>query len=479
MEEPKNNPDSKGQCPLAGFGAEPQSIIRQSLSPFDPLFDAFHEAGFELYAVGGCVRDWVLGKSPKDIDFTTDALPDETRQILASHGYKVIPVGELFGTIATIIAHKTYEITTFRVKESYTRGSRHPIVCYGKSLERDLERRDLTINAMAASQNGDIIDPFDGLGDLKAGLLRVPRSSYEKTIEIFGDDPLRILRLARFKARLGFKVCDETTHAARDVAGSVLTVSRERWFAEIDGMLRAADPRAGLDWLCEIGLFQMLFPEFALLMQSHIQPTSLSGCQAKSCADTLWAQTIRRIEAASPELRWIALFSLVGYASTTNGKWAQTITAMIAGELMSRLKFSNARVDATLKCLQPLPPGDPQYRSARELAISLENEIHDWYAAIQNHLTTLPNNVRTSESERLSRWHDALAPYFAAPKTAEVRMIPGLSQHLTEALGVRGKTLGLCIAHCREAILDQKLSESDTIDKYIDWVRDHFEDSGE
>ena len=254
-------------------------------------------------------------------------------------------------------------------------------------------------------------------------------------------------------------------------------MSRERWFAEIDGMLRAANPRAGLDWLCEIGLFQMLFSEFALLMQSHIQPTSLSGNQAKSCADTLWEQTIRRIEAASPDLRWIALFSLVGYASTTNGTWAHTITAMLASELMTRLKFSNARADATLKCLLPLPAGEPQYRSARELAISLGADISDWFAAIQNHLTTLPDAVRAAESERLNRWRSALAPYFDDPKSAEVRMTPGLSQHLTEALGVRGKTLGLCIAHCREAILDQKLSESDSIDKYVEWVRDHFEDA--
>ena len=88
------------------------------------------------------MRDWILGYTPKDIDFTTDAIPEQTKQILADHGYKVIPVGEAFGTIATLINQKNYEITTFRVKESYTRGSRHPIVCYGKELERDLERRE-------------------------------------------------------------------------------------------------------------------------------------------------------------------------------------------------------------------------------------------------------------------------------------------------------------------------------------------------
>ena len=182
--------------------------------------------GHLAYLVGGCVRDWVLGRVPKDIDFTTDALPSETKAILAANQYPVIPVGEVFGTIATNIDKKTYEITTFRVKESYTRGSRHPVVCYGRDLALDLERRDLTINAMAASISGEIVDPFDGLGDLERRVLRVPRSSYERSVDIFSDDPLRILRLARFKARLGFDVDIDAQRAARDMAASYWSRTR-------------------------------------------------------------------------------------------------------------------------------------------------------------------------------------------------------------------------------------------------------------
>ena len=450
--------------------------VREALAPFLPLFEKFEAAGFELYAVGGCVRDWALGATPKDIDFTTDALPEQTREVLASNGYKVIPVGEVFGTIATVIGHKNYEITTYRVKESYTRGSRHPIVCFGKSLALDLERRDLTINAMAAGRDGTIVDPFDGLGDLEKGLLRVPHSSYEKTLEIFSDDPLRILRLARFKARLGFDVCRETTMAARDMAGSVLGVSHERWFAEIDGMLRARDPQSGMDWLCEIGVWQMLFPEFVPLMDAKVEPQMLSESHAREGNETLWAQTIRRVRSsvADDDGRWVALFSLLGYSTTLDTVWASAVTRMMAEQIMVRLKFSNARCDAVMKRLTMLPPGKPTYRTARELAISLGDQILSWIESVAVCCGTLEEN-RNAEDERLGLWKDALAPYIADPKSAEVQLPAGLSQRLSADLGVRGKTLGLCITHCREAVLDQQLRENDDVERFVEWVRTHFD----
>lgn len=459
-----------------------QATIAEALKPFAPLFDAFHQAGFQLYAVGGCVRDWVLGQSPKDIDFTTDAVPEQTKQVLAAHHYRVIPVGELFGTIATVIGRKNYEITTFRVKESYTRGSRHPIVCYGRELERDLERRDLTINAMAADQNGNLIDPFDGLGDLKRRLLRVPKSSYAQSVEIFGDDPLRILRLARFKARLQFNADDDATKAAKDMAGAILSVSHERWFSEIDGILRATAPQDGILWLHEVGVWPLLFPEMLSLFQCHCTLHSLSSGMVETQGEDLMTQTLGLLQATAKLLQtaeetpmlWAALCHALGTPTSRKVEWAQKVTSMLAQQIMQRLKVSNAHAETVVKLLTPLPDGDPTYRKARELAISLQTQLDMWLRFQTAKLAILSPQARQSEAERLDLWRTAITPWLNNPESAEVQLPRNLSQALTQELGVRGKTLGLCIAMAREAVLDTYIDETAPIESFVAWVKDHF-----
>ena len=452
--------------------------IATALSPFSNLFEAFHRAGFQLYAVGGCVRDWTMGMVPKDIDFTTDALPEQTREVLQDNGWKVIPVGEVFGTIATIIDKKQYEITTFRVRESYTRGSRHPIVCYGRELEKDLERRDLTINAMAADETGGIYDPFDGLGDIERRILRVPRSSYEQTLSIFGDDPLRILRLARFMARLGFDVDPDATRAATDMAGSIMTVSHERWYSELDGLIRAHEFASAIEWLMQTGILPLILPELQALRWTRSKPVSLSDHEMIATEKSLFEQTLETIgnSPAESDFRWAALFSLFGYTASNHMGWANQTTQMIASEILQRFKFSSARTDKIIRMLRLLPNGEPQYRTAREFAIEQGNALEAWNRFQDVRLSCLNDAEQTaSESARLNRWREALSPYIADPSSAEVQLPRSLSAELSNALSVRGKTLGLCIAQCREAVLDEYLSETDDCEKFITWVRDHFD----
>ena len=459
-----------------------QNTIVEALKPYAPLFDAFQNAGFQLYAVGGCVRDWVLGKCPKDIDFTTDAVPEQTKQVLADNGYRVFPIGELFGTIATVIGRKNYEITTFRVKESYTRGSRHPIVCYGRELERDLERRDLTINAMAADQHGHIIDPFDGLGDLEKHILRVPRSSYAQSLEIFGDDPLRMLRLARFKARLQFDAADEATQAAKDMAGAILSVSHERWFSEIDGLLRAPSPKDGISWLMETGVWQLIFPEMVPMPQYCRTAVSLSGQPLLAEGADLMTQTLDLLKAAATQnptpdesgILWAALCHHLGTPTAIHGEWTAKVTDMLAHQVMQRLKVSNAHAETVTKLLTLLPNGEPTYRKARELVISLHKHFHMWCSFQRARLSILCPTAQQAEAERLDRWLTAMSEWSHAPETAEIQLPRTLSQALTQNLGVRGKTLGLCITMCREAILDEHIREDAALETFVTWVKDHF-----
>lgn len=447
--------------------------IHDALVEFLPLFEAFERTGFKLYAVGGCVRDWALGRIPKDIDFTTDALPTETKGVLQDNGYPVIPVGEVFGTIATTIEKKTYEITTFRVKESYTRGSRHPVVCYGRDLPLDLERRDLTINAMAATKEGQLIDPFGGLEDLKAGVLRVPRSSYARSLEIFGDDPLRILRLARFKARLGFEVSPDAMRAACDCAGSILSVSRERWFSEIDGLLSAAKPESGLLWLDEIGVLPLILPEMALLHRANPIPDSQIPFSATGGQPTLWAHVVSHIAdvPAQEDFRWCALLDSLGYSVCANSEWAESVTAMLVREICARLKFSTARIESILRKITPMPDVVPTYRMARELAMQLSSDIASWLTYQSYKLRRYESARRTHEEEVLSRWRLALLPYMTHPESIEIRLPKNLSRELSTACGVSGKTLGLYLAHCRDAVLDQLLSEDDEVEKFVELCR--------
>ena len=176
-----------------------------ALGPAVPsLGRLFAAAGHEISLVGGVVRDMALGRGSYDLDLTTDADPDETERLLAGWADATWDIGKAFGTIGARKGDETFEVTTYRA-EAYDRASRKPAVVYGTDLVDDLRRRDFTVNAMAIGFAGDgdqpeFVDPFDGLADLAAGVLRTPASPAES----FGDDPLRMMRAARFAAQLQF-----------------------------------------------------------------------------------------------------------------------------------------------------------------------------------------------------------------------------------------------------------------------------------
>ncbi len=195
------------------------------------IFDTFREFGYKIYAVGGCVRDIVLGKEPKDIDFCTDATPDEMKEIYFKHFrwgnvIKLIPTGEKFGTLTFRFSEQNeqYEITTFRTDGRYEDG-RHPKeVSYTKTLEEDLSRRDFTINAIAYNPEEGLVDPFNGLQDIENRVVRCVGDPKER----FNEDALRILRLVRFAIRYNFDIEHTTYLRAIELVNNLNYVSRER-----------------------------------------------------------------------------------------------------------------------------------------------------------------------------------------------------------------------------------------------------------
>ncbi len=225
--------------------------------PVAVLAHAFADAGHELALVGGPVRDAFLGRPVTDLDFTTDATPDETLRIVEPIASATWDVGRQFGTIAARIRGEQVEITTYR-SDVYDGETRKPEVAFGDTIEDDLLRRDFTVNAMALRlPQRELVDVHGGVEDLLAERLHTPQ-----TAEVsFRDDPLRMMRAARFTAQLGFTVSDEVRQAMTDLADSIEIVSAERVRDELVKLLDTADPVAGIRLLVDTGLAERFLPE--------------------------------------------------------------------------------------------------------------------------------------------------------------------------------------------------------------------------
>ncbi|MDY0828430.1 CCA tRNA nucleotidyltransferase [Microbacterium sp. BG28] len=225
------------------------------------LADAFAAAGHELAVVGGPVRDALLGRTTHDLDFTTDADPDEILRIVTPISTAQWDIGRAFGTIGARIRGEQVEITTYRA-DAYDGETRKPVVAFGDSLESDLVRRDFTVNAMALRVPGpQLVDPHGGIEDLVAGVLRTPTDARIS----FGDDPLRMLRAARFSSQLGFAVDADAVAAIAELRETLGIVSPERIQGELVRLLQTDDPVRGLRLLVETGLIDQFLPEVPAL----------------------------------------------------------------------------------------------------------------------------------------------------------------------------------------------------------------------
>ena len=228
---------------------------------FDVLGDAFDAAGEELSLVGGPVRDAILGRVALDLDFTTSADPDKILKIVKPLASATWDVGREFGTIAAQIGDHKIEITSYRA-DSYDKDSRKPTVEFGDNLEDDLKRRDFTVNAMALRlPSKTFVDPHQGLRDLMLETLRTPAAP-----EIsFSDDPLRMMRAARFTSQLGFELDPAAFAAMRDMASRIEIISAERVRDELSKLLISKNPQPGLELLVESGIAELVLPELPAL----------------------------------------------------------------------------------------------------------------------------------------------------------------------------------------------------------------------
>mgnify|MGYP000793136968 FL=1 len=215
--------------------------------------------GFEAYAVGGCVRDSILGREPGDWDITTSAMPEETKALFD----KTFDTGIEHGTITVLLNHEGYEVTTYRIDGKYE-DSRHPKeVTFTRNLKEDLLRRDFTINAMAYNDKDGIVDIFGGMQDLEKHMIRCVGNARER----FSEDALRILRGVRFAAQLGFEIDEETKEGMKLLAPTLENISAERIQVELVKMLTSDRPEL-IRTAYELGITKVFLPEFDRMMET-------------------------------------------------------------------------------------------------------------------------------------------------------------------------------------------------------------------
>lgn len=339
---------------LARLGALAENPVVRTLAT------AFADAGFDLAVVGGPVRDALLGRETHDLDFTTNASPDEILTIVKPIATAHWDIGRAFGTIGARVQGEQVEITTYRA-DSYDGVTRKPTVEFGDSIEGDLVRRDFTVNSMALRvPSVKLVDPTGGVEDLVAGILRTPADPRIS----FGDDPLRMLRAARFSAQLGFRVEDATADAIAELRETLKIVSPERIQSELVRLMQSDDPVRGIRVLVRSGLIDEFLPEVSALRLEVDEHHHHKDVYEHSL--TVLSQAIELEQSRNPgtepdvALRIAALLHDIGKPRTRKLEDGGIVTfhhhdvvgSRMARKRMQALRFDTATTDAVATLIE-------------------------------------------------------------------------------------------------------------------------------
>jgi poly(A) polymerase len=332
--------------------------LRRISPVIDELGARFSAAGEEIALVGGPVRDAMLGRLHNDLDFTTSARPETTEGLLKGWADAIWDVGRAFGTIGARKDQWQVEITTYR-SEKYDATSRKPEVDYGHDLVGDLGRRDFTVNAMAVSLPGHAVqDPFGGIVDLAHQVLRTPGRPEDS----FSDDPLRMMRAARFASQLGFTVAPEVVAAMTEMAGRIEIVSAERVRDELVKLVCGRYPRRGLTLMVETGLAEHVLPELPALALERDEHHRHKDVYEHTLTVLEQSIDLEHRLGTGPDFvaRFAALMHDVGKPRTRKFQGDGTVTfhhhdvvgAKITRKRMKALRFSNDEIDAVAKLVE-------------------------------------------------------------------------------------------------------------------------------
>lgn len=443
----------------------------------------FAEAGHELHLVGGSVRDALLGRlsDKADLDFTTDARPEQMHTILRGWADAVWDTGIEFGTLGVGKGEYRLELTTFRA-DSYDQVSRHPEVRFGDNLHDDLVRRDFTVNAMAVRITADgpagFEDPLGGLAAVRTRTLDTPMAPELS----FGDDPLRMLRAARFVSQLEFTVAPRVLEALLEMAPQLGRISAERVAAELDKLLLGTDPVAGIDLMVQTGLGDVVLPEVGAMRMAIDEHHQHKDVYWHSL--TVLKQAIALEDGPDLVLRWAALLHDIGKPATRRHEpdggvsfhHHEVVGAKMARKRMRALKYSKQMVDdvSQLVYLHLRFHGygggawtDSAVRRYVTDAGPLLGRLHKLVRAD----CTTRNKRRAA---RLQANYDDLEQRIAelAAKEDLARVRPDLNgNEIMEILGIpAGPQVGEAWKHLKELRLDRgPLSREEAVEELIAW----------
>ncbi len=311
----------------------------------EDIIEKIQAAGYEAYAVGGCIRDSILGKEPDDWDITTSAKPEEVKMLFD----RTIDTGIQHGTVTIMIGKEGFEITTYRIDGKYE-DSRHPKdVTFTSNLKEDLRRRDFTINAMAYNSKDGLIDLYEGVQDMKQGLIRCVGDAEER----FTEDALRMMRAVRFSAQLGYAIEENTKKAIRKLAPTIQNISAERIRTELVKLMTSAHP----DFFriaYETGITAQVFPEFDICMET--EQNNPHHCY--SVGEHI-LHTLSYVE-SDKVLRLAMLFHDIGKPRTltideegiTHNHGHAAVGEELTVRILKRLKFDNDTIDKVKKLVR-------------------------------------------------------------------------------------------------------------------------------
>jgi poly(A) polymerase len=450
--------------------ADAQRDVAAELDRIGPVLDElggrFARAGHELALVGGPVRDAMLGRRHNDLDLTTSARPDQIERLLAGWADATWDIGRAFGTIGSRKGPFQVEITTYR-SDSYDPTSRKPAVDFGDSLEGDLGRRDFTVNAMAVRvPSREFVDPYAGVVDLAHGLLRTPNRPEDS----FSDDPLRMMRAARFAAQLGFTVDSDVVVAMTAMAGRIGIISAERVRDELGKLVLSSYPRLGLSLLVETGLAAIVLPELPALDQVRDEHRRHKDVYEHTL--TVLEQSIdleHRLGGPDFVSRFAALMHDVGKPRTRRFAADGTVTfhhhdvvgAKLTRKRMQALKFSGDDADAVARLvelhLRFHGYGDGQWTDSavRRYVRDAGDQLARLHVLTRADCTTRNQH----KAERLRRSYDDLEERIA--RLSEQEELASIRPDLdgTEIMEILGIPPGREVGEAWRFLLDLRLDE--------------------
>ncbi len=414
------------------------------------IIDTITNAGYEAYVVGGCVRDFILGREPMDWDITTSARPEQTKALFA----RTIDTGLQHGTVTVMLGGEGFEVTTYRVDGVYE-DSRHPKeVIFTPNLEEDLKRRDLTINAMAYNHERGLVDLFGGMDDMKAGIVRCVGNPRER----FEEDALRMMRAIRFAAQLGYDMDEGTLEAIKILAHTLDRISAERIQAELVKMLLSPHPDyLRTAYLC--GMTKVFFPEFDRAMATEQRHPHHCYNVGEHILHSLGYVDADKV------LRLTMLFHDIGKPKVVTEEEGVThfycheaVSAGMAEDIMRRLKFDNDTIQKVCKLVRYHDYGNgskPGIRTMRRALNKIgEDAFPELFAVKRADVSAQSDYLRQEKMEKIRQWEKLYEEVKARNQCVSLKNLEVKGADLIQIGWKPGKELGEMLQKLLELVLD-------------------------